>query len=596
MTIATSECIFFYGHSDSAGAFAPLSNWYTHHDATFVVDMPAHIVSGAGRSAGLLHGSSGGSSGGSGDSMRQLRFQNTEQLMMWAKAILFGDMSTAQQLLSTTGGTPKEAKRLGRAVKGFEAHEWARYARQIVEYGCMHKFNQSGRLKSLLLGTGSKVLVEASKYDAVWGIKLEAKEAERLSPRDWKGGNWLGQVLMRVRQRLAVGSTGAAVHGMKGPTGGAAGGSAAGGPAGGSAAGGAMERTSLVGDGEMVGEMVGSNLHTSSSLAPGKPRAVVIMHGSFNPVHLGHIGMMHSARKQLETAGYVVAAGIIYTTKSTHVAKKKTHQGEQVKPWTAAARVRLIDVAAMEAGHAGWLSGADGSNYVCATKIAEKARSKFENQYGGNIAVAVVVGSDVFLRFEKMQQFRPLVVVMRPQDDEGKCRKALAKSESGAFLVATIDRQAHTSASSTTVRAAMHIGDRREVELLCGEAVADAIMPGTEAEWLEVDAPTKRQKKEAFYMVGAASSSRSVCKSCGAKIEPKGVIRAARASYYQGQLNPAWYHIKCCGLVVAELRRLEGWGGLGGAQQSEAEEQLVAAAAAGGGSASTAKHRRQLAR
>ena len=43
--------------------------------------------------------------------------------MMWAKAVVFGDEATARDVLSTAD--PREAKRLGRSVTGFDEVVWA---------------------------------------------------------------------------------------------------------------------------------------------------------------------------------------------------------------------------------------------------------------------------------------------------------------------------------------------------------------------------------------------------------------------------------------------------------------------------------------
>jgi ribA/ribD-fused uncharacterized protein len=140
--------------------------------------------------------------------MQTLQFENTEQYMMWAKAVLFRDLSVACRLLSAEGADPRTAKSLGRQVSGFDAEVWARYARQIVEYGCVQKFGQSKRLRRLLVKTGGKVLVEAAPTDPVWGIGLNRQAAQFRAPVSWGGTNWLGQVLMRTRHRLEAGGDG----------------------------------------------------------------------------------------------------------------------------------------------------------------------------------------------------------------------------------------------------------------------------------------------------------------------------------------------------------------------------------------------------
>ena len=72
----------------------------------------------------------------------------------------------------------------------------------MVEEGNYLKFSQNHDLKEVLLGTGDKVLVEASPDDRIWGIGFNSEEAEGRES-EW-GNNGLGKALMRVRERLRV--------------------------------------------------------------------------------------------------------------------------------------------------------------------------------------------------------------------------------------------------------------------------------------------------------------------------------------------------------------------------------------------------------
>jgi ribA/ribD-fused uncharacterized protein len=53
-----------------------------------------------------------------------------------------------------------------------------------------------------LLGTGTRILVEASPRDDIWGIGLAADDDRAASPEDWPGLNLLGFALMDVRHQL----------------------------------------------------------------------------------------------------------------------------------------------------------------------------------------------------------------------------------------------------------------------------------------------------------------------------------------------------------------------------------------------------------
>ena len=64
------------------------------------------------------------------------------------------------------------------------------------------KFGQHPELRDFLAGTGSRVIVEASPRDLVWGIGLTAADERAGSPEHWPGLNLLGFALMEVRHQL----------------------------------------------------------------------------------------------------------------------------------------------------------------------------------------------------------------------------------------------------------------------------------------------------------------------------------------------------------------------------------------------------------
>jgi len=124
----------------------------------------------------------------------------TEQFMMAEKARLFGDDETLRQILATA--SPREQKALGRQVRGFDADRWTAACRDVVHRGNVAKFSQNADLKALLLATGDKTLVEASPTDRIWGIGLAADDRRATDRSAWRGKNWLGEALMRVRADL----------------------------------------------------------------------------------------------------------------------------------------------------------------------------------------------------------------------------------------------------------------------------------------------------------------------------------------------------------------------------------------------------------
>lgn len=127
-------------------------------------------------------------------------YATAEHYMMTAKALLFGDTEAAAQI--RTVSHPRTAKDLGRKVHGFDDERWADRRFDLVVTGNLAKFGQHQELKEYLLGTGDRVLVEASPYDRIWGTGLAADHEHGTSPEHWPGLNQLGFALMEVRHRL----------------------------------------------------------------------------------------------------------------------------------------------------------------------------------------------------------------------------------------------------------------------------------------------------------------------------------------------------------------------------------------------------------
>lgn len=123
-----------------------------------------------------------------------------EQYMMAGKAELFGDQEIRERILKCNN--PKEIKALGRKVRGFDQKVWDRFKYAIVLNGNWCKFSQNRNLREFLLSTGDYILVEASPYDSIWGIRLAADSPEAQDPMKWRGQNLLGFALMEVRDEL----------------------------------------------------------------------------------------------------------------------------------------------------------------------------------------------------------------------------------------------------------------------------------------------------------------------------------------------------------------------------------------------------------
>ncbi|MEU0967939.1 NADAR family protein [Streptomyces sp. NPDC005917] len=131
-----------------------------------------------------------------------VEYATAEHWMMAGKARLFGDADAESRVLAAAH--PAEAKKAGRLVRNFDEAIWERERLGIVVRGSVHKFAADSGPREFLLGTGDRVLVEASPMDRVWGIGLAATDEGAEDPARWRGLNLLGFALMEARERLRV--------------------------------------------------------------------------------------------------------------------------------------------------------------------------------------------------------------------------------------------------------------------------------------------------------------------------------------------------------------------------------------------------------
>ncbi len=129
-----------------------------------------------------------------------LTYKTAEHWMMAGKARLFNDPEMLEAILQAE--TPAEAKKLGRNVRDFNPANWDQHKFELVVKGNYHKFSQQEPLRTFLVNTGDRVLVEASPRDAIWGIGMGASNPNVENPQLWKGHNLLGYALMEARDQL----------------------------------------------------------------------------------------------------------------------------------------------------------------------------------------------------------------------------------------------------------------------------------------------------------------------------------------------------------------------------------------------------------
>lgn len=130
----------------------------------------------------------------------KVEYNSCEQYMMHQKALLFGDIEIAEQIMRESN--PREQKRFGRMIRNFDKSVWDKNCLAIVYEGNLAKFSQNLDLKEQMLETGNRVFVEASPLDHIWGIGLDENAEGIDNPSFWMGLNLLGQALTLVKQEL----------------------------------------------------------------------------------------------------------------------------------------------------------------------------------------------------------------------------------------------------------------------------------------------------------------------------------------------------------------------------------------------------------
>ena len=129
-----------------------------------------------------------------------ITYNCAEQYMMAEKARLFGDTKREQVILEAV--SPYLQKKLGRQVENFDEDKWNAVCKDVVRRGTVAKFSQNEDLKKALFATAGTTLVEASPYDKIWGIGLGSNDPRAQDRSQWRGTNWLGEIITEVREEM----------------------------------------------------------------------------------------------------------------------------------------------------------------------------------------------------------------------------------------------------------------------------------------------------------------------------------------------------------------------------------------------------------
>ena len=130
-------------------------------------------------------------------------YTNAEQYIMYQKVMTFRKYELGEQILKTDD--PARVKKLGsQYFPEFYPMIWDKVSYQILKQGIKEKFRQNQRIQDTLLGTGMAILAECSLKDTRWGIGMDDNDPEWSNVSKWTGRNYLGRILMEVRDELRL--------------------------------------------------------------------------------------------------------------------------------------------------------------------------------------------------------------------------------------------------------------------------------------------------------------------------------------------------------------------------------------------------------
>ena len=122
-----------------------------------------------------------------------------EQYIQHQKAKYCGDTAAANDIMSCK--TALQCKRASKNIENYNSEEWIKYAEFKCIKGLLAKFDQNPKLKTILLNTNSKTLVECS-WDKVWGTGCPINRPDCLDAENWESPGLLGTLLMAIHEKL----------------------------------------------------------------------------------------------------------------------------------------------------------------------------------------------------------------------------------------------------------------------------------------------------------------------------------------------------------------------------------------------------------
>jgi ribA/ribD-fused uncharacterized protein len=129
------------------------------------------------------------------------KFNSVEQFYQFKRVSSTGNQSIASEIMDSID--PAEQYQLSKRIIP-DSKKWSdKIANQFMELAVNAKFQQNDLLRSELLSTSDKLIVECNPHDRIWscGLKINSPDVEE--PDKWLGKNQLGKILIKVRESLS---------------------------------------------------------------------------------------------------------------------------------------------------------------------------------------------------------------------------------------------------------------------------------------------------------------------------------------------------------------------------------------------------------
>ena len=133
-------------------------------------------------------------------------YNSVEQYLMYQKAITFRRYAIARHIMELTDPTEinETANKDHMPLKEDELKIWRAIRVAVAKRGIRAKFLQNQDIIGNLIKTENLVIAHCTKESKIWGIGVDIDDPKRLDADAWEGDNYLGRILMSLRQEFRM--------------------------------------------------------------------------------------------------------------------------------------------------------------------------------------------------------------------------------------------------------------------------------------------------------------------------------------------------------------------------------------------------------